>query len=435
MLTIVDWPRASLDTQNKCLQRVDSTEMVRSKVSEIIAKVREEGDRALLHYSRIWDAVKLSSLVIDKACIQQAEVGLDAFAAIETAIRTITVFHEAELPKPSLVRTAPGVTIERIYRPIERVGLYVPGGNNTPLISSLLMQAIPARIAGCPIRVLCTPPNAAGQIDPHLLVAANLCEIETIYPVGGAQAIAALAYGTESIMKVDKIFGPGNAFVTEAKSLVGCDPHGAAIDMPAGPSEVMIIADATASPSFVAADLLAQAEHGRDSQAILLCQSLSIAEAVNEALVRQMEHLSRAEIVRASLKNACIICAPSREEIITIVNRYAPEHLIINCLDAKDWVADIQHAGTLFLGPMAAESMGDYITGSNHVLPTNGYARSHSGLGIMDFLKSMSVQSITPEAIQALGPAAYTLAMIEGLDAHASAVKLRMQAEEVAYEA
>ena len=261
----------------------------------------------------------------------------------------------------------------------------------------------------------------------HLLVAARLCHIETIYSIGGAQAIAAMAYGTESVMKVDKIFGPGNACVTEAKTQVSIDPEGAAIDMPAGPSEVLIIADKHANPNYVAADLLAQAEHGADSQVILLCETEVFANLVNDAIAKQVQQLKRATIINQSLEHSTILLCSSRAEMVTIVNRYAPEHLIINCVDAADWVDEIVNAGTIFLGPYAAETMGDYVTGSNHVLPTNGYARNHSGLSTSDFLKAISVQSITKDGIKTLGKAAYTLAMMEGLDAHANAVKLRLQ--------
>jgi histidinol dehydrogenase len=429
MLTIYDWQGLSEGARQACLKRPEVTNSQKQKVAEIIARVKAEGDKALLDYSRLWDSVELENLVLDRAKIAAARMDEAALSAIQTAIKTITRFHQSELPEAHQVTTAQGVRIERLYRPIDRVGLYVPGGNNTPLVSSLLMQAIPAMLAGCPIRVLCTPANANAEIDPQLLVAAKLCQIETIYPIGGAQAIAAMAYGTETVLKVDKIFGPGNAFVTEAKAQVAMDPDGALIDMPAGPSEVMIIADDKANPDFIAADLLSQAEHGVDSQVILLCDSMAFGSCVNASLIGLMKALSkRKEILAASLPKGIILSVSSRQDKINIVNTYAPEHLIIHRQDADDWVKDIRNAGTVFLGAWAAEAMGDYVTGSNHVLPTNGYAKSTSGLAVSDFLKSMTIQSIEASGIQSLGKAAYVLANMEGLEAHALAVKLRMDA-------
>lgn len=427
MLPIFSWPSLSSDEQKQRLKRVTPQNASKQTVATIIAKVKEQGDKALMQYSREFDGVDLSTLTVSEECIAKAEVSEAAISAIKSAIETITTFHKASLPQTIRIDTAKGVSIERLYRPVGKVGLYVPGGNNTPLISSLLMQAIPALVAGSPTRVLCTPPNISGVIDSHLLVAARLCHIETIYSIGGAQAIAAMAYGTESVIKVDKIFGPGNAYVTEAKTQVSIDPEGAAIDMPAGPSEVLIIADKHANPNYVAADLLAQAEHGADSQVILLCETEVFANLVNDAIAKQVQQLKRATIINQSLEHSTILLCSSRAEMVTIVNRYAPEHLIINCVDAADWVDEIVNAGTIFLGPYAAETMGDYVTGSNHVLPTNGYARNHSGLSTSDFLKAISVQSITKDGIKTLGKAAYTLAMMEGLDAHANAVKLRLQ--------
>jgi len=425
MLPILNWQQLSLNERQLRLTRVSQQGASKQTVQAIIATVKDQGDQALIQYSRQFDGVDLPELSVPAEQIANAEVSPDALSAIKSAIETITTYHKTLMPKAMRINTVLGVCIDRVYRPINKVGLYVPGGNNTPLVSSLLMQAIPAKVAGCPERVLCTPPNARGEINPGLLVAARLCQIETIYPIGGAQAIAAMAYGTESVMKVDKIFGPGNAWVTEAKTQVSFDPAGAAIDIPAGPSEVLIIVDDQANPAFVAADLLAQAEHGTDSQVILLCESKAFAETVNCAIAQQIQTLTREKIINQSMQHSSIILCSSRAEMIAIVNDYAPEHLIINRIDAVDWVDAIDNAGTIFLGPFAAETMGDYVTGSNHVLPTNGYARNHSGLSTRDFLKSLSVQSITQEGIETLGDAAYTLAMMEGLDAHANAVKIR----------
>lgn len=426
MLVFNIWQTLSLDEKKQLLQRPQQNNRFKNQVENIINTVKTQGDKAMYAFSREFDNVDLSTLQISKQCIQEADITKKAMNALNTAIETITTYHQSMLPQTRTITTMEGVTIERLYRPIAKVGLYVPGGNKTPLVSSLLMQAIPAFVAGCPIKVLCTPPNPQGQIDPHLLVAARLCGIETIYQVGGAQAIAAMAYGTESITKVDKLFGPGNSFVTEAKNQVAADPLGAAIDMPAGPSEVMITADNQANPSFVAADLLAQAEHGVDSQVILLCETEEFASQVKRAVSQQIQTLSRQAIIQKSLQHSSIIICTDRAEQIAIINDYAPEHLILNREDAVDWLPAISAAGTIFVGAWAAETLGDYATGSNHVLPTNGYARNHSGLSTLDFLKTLSVQTITEQGLSSLSETAQTLASIEGLDAHANSVKIRM---------
>ncbi|ASQ46126.1 histidinol dehydrogenase [Legionella clemsonensis] len=430
MLTYYFWKNYSTEERQLLLARPQQSKYFQKQVETIISAVKLQGDAALYAFTREFDGVDLTGLQIPSASINRAEISASAMDALTTAIKTITSYHQTLLPQPSIFSTIEGVTIERIYRPINRVGLYVPGGNKTPLISSLLMQAIPAKVAGCPVKILCTPPNPEGQLDPHLLVAAKLCGIETIYQVGGAQAIAAMAYGTDSIPKVDKLFGPGNSFVTEAKSQIARDPLGAAIDMPAGPSEVMIATDEQASPAFVAADLLAQAEHGVDSQVILLCESEQFANKVKEAVAQQLVNLSRKTIIKQALQHSRILICSNALEQCNIINAYAPEHLIINRSDALSWVPNIQSAGTVFLGQWAAETLGDYATGSNHVLPTNGYARNHSSLGTMDFLKTLSVQHVTSQGLVHLSHAAQTLALIEGLDAHANAVKLRLNALE-----
>jgi histidinol dehydrogenase len=426
MLTTQDWQNLSTSVRNQVLARPKSSKLAKSQVQTILETVRTQGDRALYDLTQQWDHVSLSSLKVSKQTLDAATISHSALTALKAAIQTLTCYHQATIPEAIRVDTASGISIDRIWRPIEKVGLYVPGGNNTPLVSSLLMQAIPALLAGCPLRLICTPPNSSGSIDPILLVASRLCGIDEVYTVGGAQAIAAMAYGTETIPKVYKIFGPGNAYVTDAKSLVALDPDGAAIDMPAGPSEVMIVADDYANPAFVAADLLAQAEHGPDSQVICLCESETFASKVNRELGQQMPRLSRQSIILPSLQHGALIICKERKEQVDIINAYAPEHLIINRQDASDWVKDITSAGTVFLGPWAAETMGDYVTGSNHVLPTNGFARSYSGLSSLDFLKSLSIQSITESGIRTLGTQAQTLAKLEGLDAHANAVALRL---------
>ncbi|KTD25232.1 MULTISPECIES: histidinol dehydrogenase [Legionella] len=426
MLTTTDWQNLSTQEKQQKLSRPKQALSFKTQVQAIIHEVKSRGDDALFAFTREFDGIDLTDLKVSAAIIKEAEISSKASIALNQAIETIRTYHQAMMPYAKQVTTAEGVVIERTYRPISRVGLYVPGGHNTPLVSSLLMQAIPAQVAGCPLKVLCTPPNHQGEIDPHLLVAARLCGIDTIYRIGGAQAIAAMAYGTETIPKMDKLFGPGNRYVTEAKTLVAADSDGAAIDMPAGPSEVMILADEEANPDFVAADLLAQAEHGIDSQVILICESEEFAFKVKQKLKQQMLSLSRQAILKQALQQGAILICTDPAEQINIINSYAPEHLIINRRNAKELVPHIVAAGTVFLGQWAAETMGDYVTGSNHVLPTHGYARNHSGLCTLDFLNALTVQSVTAEGVKSLGEAAETLALIEGLDAHANAIKLRL---------
>ncbi|CAM2933915.1 histidinol dehydrogenase [Legionella steigerwaltii] len=431
MLSIKNWQSLSEADKKQYLTRPLKMSSVQNKVQEIIKQVRTFGDQALFALTEQFDGARLESLKIPMRKIENACVSKKSLEAINEAIKTITLYHQALLPEDKNICTARGVTIYSTYRPLQRVGLYVPAGNKTPLISSLLMQAVPALVAGCPIKILCTPPDASGSINEHLLVAARLCGIDTIFTLGGAQAIAAMAYGTETITKVDKIFGPGNSYVTEAKTLVASDPYGAAIDMPAGPSEVMISADNQANPAFVAADLLAQAEHGVDSQVILVCDTLEFAEQVNQQLQVQFNTLSRTQTIKQSMANSMIFVCAEKVEQLNMINSYAPEHLIVNREDAESWVEEINSVGTLFLGPWAAETLGDYVTGSNHVLPTNGFAKNHNGLSTLDFLTCFNVQSISKEGIRALGSSAITLAQIEGLDAHAQAVKIRLDSLEI----
>lgn len=431
MLTITNWESLSETGKKLVLSRPTQATSAKNGVLDILKQVQTFGDKTLIELTQKFDGIALDKLQVPMEQIQYARVSQSALTALNTAIETITRYHQSLLPESKSISTTNGVNIQTVYRPIQRVGLYVPGGNKTPLVSSLLMQAVPALVAGCPIKVFCTPPDANGSINEHLLVAARLCGIDTIYTLGGAQAIAAMAYGTESVIKVDKIFGPGNRYVTEAKTLVASDPAGAAIDMPAGPSEVMIIADNAANPAFIAADLLAQAEHGIDSQVILICESELLAQQVNQQLEVQLNTLTRTQIIKESLVNSFIILCKQRDEQLRIINCYAPEHLIINRQDADTWVEQINAAGTVFLGSWAAETLGDYVTGSNHVLPTNGFARNHNGLSTADFLTRFSVQTIDQEGIKNLGAAAITLAQIEGLSAHANAVEIRLNSLEV----
>jgi histidinol dehydrogenase len=431
MVGIYKWNELSLAEQRKLLQRpVTNMNSLQHQVHSILSTVKERGDEALFEFTREFDGIELRSLKVSTQTIANAQICDEAMNAIALAIKNLTTNHQATKPKNQQVNTAAGISIEQVYKPIQKVGLYVPGGNNTPLISSLLMQAVPAQIAGCPIKILCTPPNSKGEVDPALLVAARLCGIDEIYSIGGAQAIAAMAYGTQSIPKVFKIFGPGNAYVTEAKTQVSLNSDGAAIDLPAGPSEVMVLADADANPEFVAADLLAQAEHGPDSHAVLLCDEEHFAKKVLNLLEQQAVSVQRKQIIDKALQYAVIIVCEHIQQQLDIINDYGPEHLIINRRHAEELLAEIDSAGSIFVGPWAAETMGDYITGSNHVLPTSGYAHAYSGLSCKDFMKSINIQTINVEGIKTLGPAAIILAQLEGLDAHAQAVQLRLNALE-----
>jgi histidinol dehydrogenase len=319
-----------------------------------------------------------------------------------------------------------GVVCERVSHPIDAVGLYVPAGT-APLPSAAIMLAVPADIAGCPVRILCTPPRPDGDADPAVLVAASRAGVREIYKVGGAQAVAAMAYGTETVPKVAKIFGPGNSWVTCAKTLVSTDPAGAAIDMPAGPSEVLVIADHSASAEFVASDLLAQAEHGVDSQVILVTTSSDLGTQVADQIENQLQQLSRADIARGALDNSRIIVVDDILTAINVSNRYAPEHLILQVDEPRDRLAEIRNAGSIFVGPWTPESVGDYCSGTNHVLPTYGFARTYSGLGVDQFMRQMTVQELTREGLENLGAAVVSLAGLEGLDAHAAAVTRRLR--------
>ena len=324
------------------------------------------------------------------------------------------------------VETMPGVLCERLAHPIDAVGLYVPAGT-APLPSAAIMLAVPAAIAGCEKIVLCTPPSGDGNADPAVLVAAARAGVTEIHKVGGAQAIAALAYGTETVPKVLKIFGPGNAWVTAAKTLVSADPRGAAIDLPAGPSEVLVIADETASAELVASDLLSQAEHGSDSQVLLVTTQAALADAVRDELQTQLKELSRAETAAGALRNSRIIVADDMATAIAISNRYAPEHLIMQVRNARDRLPGIRNAGSIFLGRWTPESVGDYCSGTNHVLPTYGYANTYSGLGVEQYMRQMTVQELSRDGLQNLADATVTLARLEGLDAHAAAVTRRLR--------
>ena len=402
-------------------------ERLQTEVARILDRVRRHGDRALTELTRELDGLELSTLEVtdDEFAAAEDELNSRQREALAAAAANIRAFHEAQLPQPVVVETVPGVVCERVSRPIRSVGLYVPAGS-APLPSTALMLAIPAALAGCRTRLLCTPPQADGGADPAVLVAARSCGIHQVFKLGGAQAIAAMAFGTETVPKVEKVFGPGNAWVTAAKAQVAQDPSGAARDMPAGPSEVLVIADDAANPAFVAADLLSQAEHGPDSQVILVTTNATVRAAVLEELATQRETLSRRDIVARSLESSCAILVEDLETAVQVANRYAPEHLILQIEDPRAVLDDIQAAGSVFLGRWAPETVGDYCSGTNHVLPTYGFARSYSSLGVNDFLRSMTVQELTSAGLAAIGPTAETLAAMEGLDAHGLAVRRRL---------
>lgn len=429
MLPIVDF--ASLDgaARAQALARPAATErdQLVALVRETVMRVRSEGDSAVLDYARRFDGGAPESLRVPHEDLDAALHSLSSTErdALERAIGNVRRFHAAQLPTPLSIETTPGVRCERIVRPIDAVGLYVPGGS-APLPSALIMSAVPAELAGCPRRVLCTPAARGNPIHRSILATASLLGIKEVFAVGGAQAIAAMAYGTETIPKVDKIVGPGSAWVTAAKQIVAEDAAGAALDLPAGPSEVLVIADETANPAFVAADLLAQAEHDPLSQAILLTTSKELANAVRASALARLPALSRRDILEQSLQRSRLIVVGDVATAFRISNEYAPEHLILHLPEARQYLESITSAGSIFLGPWSPEPMGDYCSGTNHVLPTYGYARAYSGLSVHDFLKRITVQELTPEGLRNLGPTASILAGIEGLDAHALAVDLRL---------
>jgi histidinol dehydrogenase len=430
-MEVLDWSSASEEIRRRALARpaADSRAEVHAQAAEIIAAVRAEGDAALRRFTRQFGGAAIDDLRVSDAEFRAARGQLTAsqVAALERAVANVTRFHEAQLTAPLRVETTPGVVCERVTRPIGSVGLYVPAGS-APLPSTAIMLATPARVAGCPQRAIACPPDRDGKVNAAVLVAAELCGIDTVYRVGGAQAIAALAFGTESVRKVDKIFGPGSAWVTAAKQIVAADPLGAAIDLPAGPSEVLVIADDTANPRFVAADLLAQAEHDTIAQVILVTTSRSLAEAVAGEVATQAEALSRQQIVNESMARSRIIVVADLATAMQVSNSYAPEHLILQTRDPRSLLDQVQCAGSVFVGEWSPESMGDYCSGTNHVLPTFGFARSHSGVSLHDFQKRITVQELSAAGLRDLGPTAIELSSLEGLDAHGNAVRVRLDA-------
>ena len=429
----LDWNGLDVAAQRAALARPAQSraESLRSGVEQIIARVRADGDTALRELSARFDRCTLAAIEVSEQEFSDAQARLPASLkdAIEEAASRIDAFHRAAAPQPVGLDTADGVRVERMLRAVRRVGLYVPAGS-APLPSTALMLGVPARIAGCAEVVLCSPARADGRCDDAVLYAARVTGVHKVFKLGGAQAIAAMAYGTPSVPKCDKLFGPGNAWVTEAKLQVSADPDGAAIDMPAGPSEVLVIADARANPAFVAADLLSQAEHGPDSQVILLSPSTALLDSVQAEVEHQCASLPRADIARQALSQSRLIAVSSLEQAVEVSNRYAPEHLILQVEDPRALLPGIESAGSVFLGAWTPESVGDYCSGSNHVLPTYGYARSYSGVSVASFQKQITVQEVTPAGLRAIGPCTATLAGAEQLEAHRRAVTLRLAALE-----
>ncbi|HDM8174178.1 TPA: histidinol dehydrogenase [Vibrio harveyi] len=425
MRTVV-WQSLSETQQDSLLERPAITEgaNITAAVSEVITKVRKEGDAALLELTEKFDRVQPESIRVSAQEIDEASARLSEKMknALEQAYENIAKFHKAQKPQPIKVETQSGVVCEQVTRPIQKVGLYIPGGS-APLPSTVLMLGVPAKIAGCRKVVLCSPPPIADEI----LYVAKLCGIDEVYNVGGGQAVAAMAYGTETVSKVDKIFGPGNAYVTEAKRQVSNDFRGAAIDMPAGPSEVLVIADETADPDFIAADLLSQAEHGPDSQVVLVTPSPVLADQVTDAVQRQLKELSRADIAEQALASSLIIIAESLTQSVSISNYYGPEHLIVQTKNPRELLPLLDNAGSIFLGDWSPESAGDYASGTNHVLPTYGYTRTYSSLGLADFSKRMTIQELSADGLKNLAPTVVTMAEAEGLDAHKRAVTIRVE--------
>jgi len=405
---------------------VFETSSLEATVSGILHAVQREGDAAVKRYTAQFDKVEIESLQVTEAEIEEAVESLDADLknAIQTAKANIEKFHRQQIQPVEIFETMPGVRCWRKSVGIERVGLYIPGGT-APLFSTVLMLGVPAKLAGCQEIVLCSPPNREGKIHPAILYTANLVGVTKIFKAGGVQAVGALAYGTESIPQVYKIFGPGNQYVTAAKQLV--NKEGTAIDMPAGPSEVLVCADASANPAFVAADLLSQAEHGVDSQVVLVAFDEEFVTKVNAEIESQLANLPRRDIAAKALANSLAIVVKNEAEALDLINEYAPEHLILSLERAEDFAASIINAGSVFIGNYTPESVGDYASGTNHTLPTNGFAKAYSGVSLDSFVKKITFQQLTREGLQRVGPAVEQMAAAEELEAHKMAVSLRLK--------
>jgi histidinol dehydrogenase len=430
-MRILDWQTLSREQRELALQRPAQRDAasIRILAQDIIDAVRREGDAAVLALTEKFDAVRLDSLRVTELEFTDAERALSAaqIGAIDRASANVRQFHAAQAPPTLRVETAPGVVCERFSTPIRAVGLYVPAGS-APLPSTAIMLGVPAALAGCPVRVMCTPPGRQGAADSAVLVAARRAGIDTVFKAGGVQAIAAMAYGTASIPKCDKIFGPGNAFVTAAKLLVAQDAAGAAADLPAGVTEVMVIADESARADFVAADLLAQAEHSPDAQSLLVTTSPALAAEVARQVPLRTASLLRGRVLAQSVQHMRLLIVDTLDTAFQIANDYAPEHLLLQIREPRRWLPRVTAAGAVFLGHWSPETLGDYCSGPNHTLPTYGYAKAYSGLSLEDFQKRITVQEVTPAGLAELGPTAQILADLEGLDAHAAAVTVRLAA-------
>jgi histidinol dehydrogenase len=415
-----------IETRRQLKRPVQDLTELEPLVKQIFADIQERGDKALADYTLRYDATRLEQVPVSRQEIEEAAAGIDPYLkkAIGIAIENIELFHASQKTMPGKVGTMPGVYCWQKAVPLEKAGIYIPGGT-APLFSTVLMLAVPASVAGCREIIMCTPPRKDGSIDPAILYAASVTGVTKIFRAGGIQAIAAMAYGTDTIPRVDKIFGPGNQYVTAAKQVAA--GQGIAIDLPAGPSEVMIVADQTARPSFIAADMLSQAEHGADSQAVLLTTQRSIAEEVAVELDKQKQKLSRREIIDKALESSAAIIVPGERELVEVMNDYAPEHLILSVRDPEGMGEKVLNAGSVFLGNYSPESVGDYASGTNHTLPTNGFARGWSGVSLDSFLKKISFQSVTPAGLAEIGPYVEKMAEAEYLDAHANAIRIRYE--------
>lgn len=425
-MKILEWTQLNEQQRRQALARPAETVADRETVKEIINGVRSRGDQELFQRTLQFDGVKLNSLEVSPHEIKEAGVQLPRALkeAMEMAKANIEKFHRAQKPQPHKVETLPGVHCEQRPVPIEKVGLYVPGGS-APLFSAVLMLALPAQIAGCDQVVVCTPPNRNGKVDEAILAACALCGVDQVFSLGGVQAIAAMAVGTQTVPRVNKIFGPGNAWVTEAKRLVGQYEPGVAVDLPAGPSEVLVVADGSADPELVAWDLLSQAEHGPDSQVLLISDSRTLLENVSSLLARLTQDLQRYQVVESALECSRLILCDGMDQALTVSDLYAPEHLILNFKEAKKFVDRVRNAGSVFVGPWSPESAGDYASGTNHVLPTSGAAASTGGVSLLSYYKLMTVQELTPEGVRLLAPTVELMAETEGLQCHAQAMRSR----------
>ena len=425
MINVIKYPDKK-DWQEIIKRPVFENASLEKTVKKILEKVKTKGDKAVRKYTKDFDGVKLKKLPVSEKEIKAAEnlLSQELKEAIKQAKSNIEKFHSSQSEEIKVIETMPGINCWRRSVGIEKVGIYIPGGS-APLFSTVLMLAIPATLAGCKEIILCTPPSKDGSVNAAILYAADLCGVTKIFKAGGVQAIAAMTYGTESIPKVFKIFGPGNQYVMAAKQLV--QKEGAAIDMPAGPSEVLVIADETAIPEYVSADLLSQAEHGTDSQVILLTTSEQVVEKVQQSIKEQLKELPRKEIAEETLTNSKIVLLRSIDEAIDLSNLYAPEHLILSCENAEELTGKIISAGSVFIGNYSPESAGDYASGTNHTLPTNGYAAMYSGVSIDSFVKKITFQQLTKEGLENIGNMVMEMAVAEGLDAHKNAVSVRLK--------